>query len=74
VILLSETELEPAKIVAENIRKNVEDKLASMDNTVVTISLGLTQSQENDTEESIYTRADKLVHVSKKQGKNQTSF
>jgi len=74
VVLLSETQLEPAKIVAENMRKNVENKLTSMDEKAVTISLGLTQSQENDTEESIYTRADKLVYISKKQGKNQTSF
>ena len=74
VIILSETQLESAKIVAENVRSSIEKELCSMNNNMVTISLGLSEVRESDTEDSLYTRTDMLLYESKKLGKNRVSY
>jgi len=74
VIILSETDLKSAKIVSENIRKKIEKELISMDNNVVTVSMGLTEVLENDNEDSLFCRADTLLYDAKKEGKNKVSY
>jgi len=73
IILLPETDIDAAKIVIENIRKNIEKELISKNNEIVTVSSGLTEVLESDTEDSIFTRADLLLYKSKKNGKNRVS-
>lgn len=72
VILLSDSNLEESKSVAEKIRKDVES-LVTIKNEVITISIGLTEVNKNDTEFSIYNRVDSLLYFSKKNGKNKIS-
>jgi len=74
IIILSQTQLESAKVVAEHVRETIENNLTSMNKEIVTISIGLTEVKENDDEDSIYTRADMLLYDSKKQGKNRVSY
>lgn len=69
IILLSETNIKEAKLVAEKIRKNVSE--LKVKTKQITISLGLTQILDNDTEELIYQRVDGLLYYSKKNGKNK---
>ena len=44
-----------------------------IENEKITISIGLTQVNEEDDPTSIYERIDKLMYISKHNGKNQTS-
>jgi len=74
VIILSETDLSSSKNVAENIRLHIEKELISMDNNVVTVSMGLSEVQEEDNEDLLFNRADVLLYTAKKNGKNQVSY
>lgn len=73
VIIFASTNLEPAYIVVEKIRKEIE-KLDLIDNEKITISLGLAEVLNRDDAESIYKRVDDLLYKSKKEGKNRTSI
>lgn len=72
IILISETSLEEAKLVAEKIRKNVS-KLNTIKDETITISLGLTEVKPNDTEDLLFQKVDGLLYNSKKNGKNRVS-
>jgi len=74
-ILLTETELENAKNVAEIIRKMIEDsdKQNMLNMKSLTISLGVTSFQKNDSKESFFKRADVAMYNSKNNGRNQVS-
>lgn len=58
-----------AAAVAEQIRKNIES--FELEGTKITISLGITECQGNDTVKSILERADKALYVAKQGGKNK---
>ncbi len=73
LILLSQTELDGAFAIAERIRRKVKEEFHS-DVVNVTISLGVTQLNGNDTIESLLKRVDDAVYTSKKNGKNQTTI
>ena len=73
LILLSQTELDGAFAIAERIRRKVKEEFHS-DVVNVTISLGVTQLNGNDTIESLLKRVDDAVYMSKKNGKNQTTI
>ena len=72
VILLPETNLNESKIVAEKIRKTVSELITVKDKPI-TISIGLTEVNKNDTDDLIYQRVDKLLYISKEKGKNRVS-
>lgn len=72
IILLPETNLKESEVVAEKIRKNVE-QLITVKNNPITISIGLTEVTKHDTEDLIYQRVDKLLYVSKYNGKNKVT-
>lgn len=74
ILLCSNTQLESGKKVAEKIRHEVEENLNSIEDKKITISIGLTQAQKDDTIDSIYKRVDKLLYHSKNNGKNQVTF
>ena len=73
VLIFAKTSLENAKIAAEKIRNLVATKLATIEDKKITISIGLSQSRTNDTEESLYERVDMLLYESKKSGKNKVT-
>jgi len=70
IILLTETQIDKAKLVAEKIRYSVENDLKTINDEKITISIGLTEVKENDTEDMIYVRVDELMYKSKNGGKN----
>lgn len=74
VILLTETQIDKAKLVAEKIRYSVENDLKTIKNKKITISIGLTEVRENDTQDEIFIRVDELLYKSKDSGKNIISF
>ncbi|RXJ65519.1 hypothetical protein CRV08_15065 [Halarcobacter ebronensis] len=71
VLLLSETNLNEAKEVAEKIREIIETELKIIKDKRITISIGLTEVMENDNSETIYKRADDFLYLAKKSGKNR---
>ncbi|WP_375724440.1 ABC transporter substrate-binding protein [Arcobacter sp. KX21116] len=72
IVLLPKTPILEAFDVIEKIRIEVS-KLNLIKDKKVTISIGITQVKENDNPTFIYERIDKLMYVSKHEGKNRTS-
>lgn len=78
-ILLPQTNIEEASIVAERLRSAVETKAIetfiekddSNKNISVTISIGLSQLKETDMAEDLYKRADKALYEAKETGRNK---
>ncbi len=67
--LISSESINSGVIVAERIRKSVEQaQFPDIGN--ITVSIGITQFLEFDTEESFCKRADKALHEAKEHGKN----
>lgn len=73
VILFPNTVLYDAKDVAEKIRIVVEENLNSIDNKSITISIGISEVDIKDTEDSLYRRVDGLLYQSKHNGKNRVT-
>ncbi|WP_373073222.1 diguanylate cyclase [Sulfurimonas sp.] len=73
VVLLTETGLESAVSVAEKLRKNISEKLDEVTDRTITVSLGVSESNESDTEDTIFRRVDRLLYKSKNSGKNRVS-
>ena len=73
IIAFTNTSLEIAQDLAEKIRLSVQEsiKLTTIVNKPVTISLGLTLFKENDTLDSVISRADEAMYNAKSNGKNQ---
>lgn len=78
IVIVSNTTIEDAKIIAEKIRKNIEelDSIYEEDKILkVTISIGVSQLTEEDGSiEDIINRADKGLYNSKKEGRNRVSI
>jgi diguanylate cyclase (GGDEF)-like protein len=62
--------------VADKLRILVEKSIIYLEdgNICVTISMGATIAQENDTVKSLMERADKLLYVSKQNGRNRVTL
>ncbi len=75
LVVLPNTGLEDAKVVAEKLRRSVEKKTYKYkdDTFRITISLGVTQLRESDTLELLLKRADDALYISKKEGKNRVT-
>lgn len=73
VILLSETDLVGAEIVAERIRGTIEAHTLSYNMQAVnmTASLGVGELRANDTVDALVKRADGAMYKAKKSGRNQ---
>jgi diguanylate cyclase (GGDEF)-like protein len=69
MIISSETNLKEACVLAERIREAIESYTFE-DVGKVTVSLGLTESKENDTKDSLIKRADDAMYEAKKKGRN----
>lgn len=73
VVLLTETGLDSAISVAEKLRKSVEEKLKDVTGETITVSIGVSESNKSDTEDTIFKRVDDLLYQSKNSGKNRVS-
>lgn len=66
IVMLNETDLKGAQIVAENIRRSVEKK------TDVTVSLGVScYTDDIQNEEELISKADSALYEAKKNGRNR---
>ncbi len=74
VLLLPQSTSKNALAVVEKIRKNIAKNLNIIDAETITISIGLTDIQQGDTEDLIYKRVDMLMYESKNSGKNKTTI
>lgn len=68
IVVLQNTNQDEATVVAEKIRKKIAEK--DMGGILTTVSLGLTSLRSDDTELSIFDRADKALYAAKNKGKN----
>ncbi len=80
LILLPYTALQEAKIVAERLRKAVEQKKINISKILpdkkeinVTISLGIYEYQQQDYEKTLIKNADKALYIAKKTGRNKAA-
>lgn len=78
VILLPYTKIEEAKMVAERLRKAVENKKIDISKIVqdkveinITISLGAAEYQAGDYEKTVIKNADKALYKAKETGRNK---
>lgn len=71
--LLPETDGDMAEIVAENLRSHIEKREHHFHkNSIrVTISLGISCFREDDTQETLLTRADEALYQAKRSGRNR---
>jgi len=78
-ILLPQTRIEEANIVAQRLRLAIEktniescsEKYSQNKNISVTISIGLAQLKEPESGEDLYNRADKALYEAKTRGRNR---
>ena len=77
-VLLPFTHIDEAKIVAERLRKSVEDSAITINKDTdeekqinVTISLGLAEFDSQESGEALFERADKALYEAKTNGRNQ---
>lgn len=79
-ILLPFTKTDEAKMVAERLRKSIEEKIIDISevnpeakdkNINVTISLGIHELTEKDCEEDLLKNADKALYKAKESGRNK---
>jgi diguanylate cyclase (GGDEF)-like protein len=73
VILLSDTDINGAKLLAERIRISIEQHTLAYDMSAIkiTASLGVSGLQVNDTVDSFIGRADDAMYQAKRSGRNQ---
>ena len=73
VVLLSETDLAGAELVAERIRNTIESHtlVRDMETINITASLGVSALRDDDTVDTFVKRADDAMYKAKKNGRNQ---
>ena len=74
VLILPETSIKGASIVAEKIRKRLESRIYKSEDGVefkVTGSFGVSSYEEGDTIETMFERADKALYRAKENGRNK---
>ncbi|MCW8996134.1 MAG: GGDEF domain-containing protein, partial [Psychromonas sp.] len=70
IILLPETGLEKALLVCERIREHIQS-LLSVDKHQITVSIGVSQLRGQESIKRLVRRADRLLYVAKKNGRNR---
>jgi len=73
VVLLPETTLEAAEVVAEKIRMTVEECEfhSKADRVLITVSCGISELRRGDSMETVFERADKNLYRAKETGRNR---
>jgi diguanylate cyclase (GGDEF)-like protein len=72
IILLIDTQLKDAKLIAEELRKKVENNTYLLEHAKkkVTVSIGVTQTIDKDDADSLFKRVDNYLYQAKMTGKN----
>lgn len=77
VVVLGETDLEGAKVIADIIREAVENLAPYADDTQsITVSIGIAsaQAQPGASLEALFSTADKALYAAKNNGRNRVEF
>jgi len=72
MLILPQTNLAQAKVVAENLRREVDECSFhyAQDPVTITVSCGLAEFKKGDTVESVFLRADAALYTAKQGGRN----
>lgn len=71
IIIFPNTALDDSKNSAEEIRKKIKNSLTVTNNDTITVSIGITEINDNDSVDSLFQRIDTFLYDSKKHGKDQ---
>lgn len=73
VALMPETSTDEAKIVAEKLRKKIEESPFNFkkEPVQITVSFGISEFAEGESVDNVFERADKALYKAKEQGRNQ---
>ncbi len=73
VVLLNDTDMEGAMVIAQRIRQAIEEFVfdPGEEQLRVTVSIGATAMKRADNKDAMFLRADKALYVAKDAGKNQ---
>jgi diguanylate cyclase (GGDEF)-like protein len=71
LVLLPETDLASAKVVAEKIRSTVAQLSFEIKDLAITISAGVAEAQQGESYEAFINRADANLYRAKRSGKNR---
>lgn len=71
VLLLPETDASHALILAERIRTTIGDWKFQIVQEPISVSIGVSESKEYDTADTLFKRADSALYNAKKNGRNQ---
>lgn len=74
IVLLPDTSVENAAIVADKLRKTVAGKYFDFMKNNITLSMGVADSDEGDSFENVIQIADERLYKAKANGKNQVVF
>ncbi len=76
IILLPETDLGTAKMVAERLRKSLAEKSIDLPNQAlnITVSIGISRKDQNTLQlETLISRADQAMYIAKHKGRNRVA-
>lgn len=73
VVLLSDTNLSAARLVAERIRSAIEQMQFEIDGQAIplTVSVGVAKRRNDETQQSLYERCDQQMYKAKRSGRNR---
>lgn len=72
VVVLNDTNIAGAKLLAKRIRHNVENlRIKSLKDVRITLSVGVSALLEQDTPQGLFERADAALYQAKQNGRNQ---
>ncbi|MCA1949157.1 MAG: GGDEF domain-containing protein, partial [Treponema sp.] len=71
LVLLPETDLKAARVVAEKIRSTLNQLSFATSALSVTISAGVAEAEKGETFEALITRVDTKLYQAKRNGKNR---
>jgi diguanylate cyclase (GGDEF)-like protein len=72
VVVLNDTSIAGAQLLAKRIRHNVEGlRIKSLQGVTITLSVGVSAMVEQDTPKSLFERADAALYQAKENGRNQ---
>ncbi|MCU7931286.1 MAG: GGDEF domain-containing protein [Candidatus Thiodiazotropha sp. (ex Codakia rugifera)] len=72
VVVLNDTNMTGAHLLAKRIRKNIENlRIKSLKDVRITLSVGVTTMDQYDSQQSFFERADGALYQAKENGRNQ---